>query len=314
MQGGRNVSRRTLLHLLLGGLCAPLGMAAAPIFNVSSLLRDFSRSGFRCRRYRVDATVLVCGVPLFTKPNVGGAFASIETGSIAGSSAAALQFAAGSWPDRAHGLNRFGIWREVIWEHPAASREIVFAGLMTDSREHTLAEGRSALSGNSLGEALVCFGTVSGDRCRTSTFRAPIRPDLNWLELPRVLDEVTRQEATSNPSETTLPEAPIPTFLYAIRAALLQKQADFHQQFVHAGKLYHLDARRSVERPATISAAIRNPSGGRCADFRISSAVGEDNEIPVRIEYRAQPFLRLTLELAPGANQQRIQSSFEENF
>ena len=116
MQRGLQLSRRTLLHSLFGSLCARLMLAAAPVQSMSSMLRDFTRSTFRWRRYRVDAAVLLWGVPLFTKQGVGGAYASVETGSIDGSSVVALQFAAGSWPNHARGLNRFGIWREVRLE------------------------------------------------------------------------------------------------------------------------------------------------------------------------------------------------------
>ena len=112
MQQGAGFSRRTLLHLLLGCGCAALTRSSAPFppwHTISTILPGFSRDAVHERRYRLHATVLLLGVPLVSKANIGGAYASVETASAPGYGAIALQFAAGSWPARARDLNRFGI-------------------------------------------------------------------------------------------------------------------------------------------------------------------------------------------------------------
>lgn len=306
-----HLSRRTLFRALFGGLCAPLGLTPAPVPGISAMLRGIPRSSFFWRRYRVDATVLLCGVPLFTKRNVGGAFASVEAGSIGGSSVVALQFAGGSSPEHARGLNRFGIWREVIVARSAEPSEIAFAGLMTDSHEQTLAEGRSALSRANATEVLVSTGTVNGNIMRTWTYRAPVAHDCTWSGLPQILGDITAQAPPVAPREVLLQESP--TFLYAIRKAALASQDELRQPFLHAGKLYQLQTRRSLEHPLVISAVIHDPTGARSADFRLAFAANDESGLPVRIEYRAKSFLRLTLEFEPDATQPPVPSVFEES-
>jgi hypothetical protein len=103
------------------------------------------------------------------------------------------------------------------------------------------------------------------------------------------------------------------TFLYAIRRAALEAYPQKRQSFVHAGKLYDLETRRNPEHPHVISAAIRDRGGARPSEFRATYAAGDESGLPVRIEYRAKPFLRLTLEAEPDAIQPPIPFVFEES-
>src|SRR5215831_11921614 len=65
-----------------------------------------------------------------------------------GDSAVGLRFAAGSWPERARGLNRFGVLEETVIERGGV-REIAFAGLITRSMEKTLEQARHAFDNQS---------------------------------------------------------------------------------------------------------------------------------------------------------------------
>src|ERR1700733_5524291 len=146
MEQGRGLSRRTLLG---SWLVALLGKASAATTGigldpVGLSLRGFAPSITFQRRYRLDASILLLGAPLFTRQAAGGAYASVEISRDPDATATALQFAAGSDPARAHGLNRFGILREAVVIRKVGRGEatdLSFAGLMTRSREESLEQG-----------------------------------------------------------------------------------------------------------------------------------------------------------------------------
>ena len=312
MQHRAGFSRRTLLHLLLGGAAASrASVPFAPLQSTSTILRGFSREAIFERRYRVDATILLLGVPLLSKQDIGGAYASVETASIPGSRAVALQFAAGSWPARAKNLNRFGILREALVARPAEPVEIAFAALMTDSHEHTFSEARSAFSTGRVVEALVARGYAHGGSMNTSSYRVPLPADRIWTDSPRVLCEATRQDPLEAPRQIACGECV--TFLHAVRCAALDQRSEHRQRFAHAGKLFLLETHRDPKQPVLMHGLIRDPSGARASDFRAVFAAGDESGLPVRIEFQPKPFLRLTLECEPDANQPPIPSVFEES-
>src|ERR1700736_755575 len=103
------LSRRTVLQSLAASLTASLGRALAGVTGaaidpVQVALRGFSPTTVFQRRYRMDATILLLGAPLFTHQAAGGGYASVEISAGESAIAVALQFAAGSSPARAHGL------------------------------------------------------------------------------------------------------------------------------------------------------------------------------------------------------------------
>jgi hypothetical protein len=312
MRGGSDFSRRTLLHLILGGLYAQGTLPAAPP-TVSDRLRGFSLGARFCRRYRVDATVSLLGVPLITKQNVGGAYASIELGSTSASSAIVLQFAAGSWPEHTRVLNRFGIWREAIIEQGAEPPEIDFAGLLTDSREQNLAEARSAfLASRAPAQAIVARGHASGGAMRTWVERMELPPSRAWTDASTILAEAIRHDPAVPARETMSGECT--TFFHTMRNAGLEKQLELRRRFFHSGKPYILELHRRPESPLTLSGIIRDTLGIRCSEFQTTYAPEDGSGLPARIQYRARSFLRLTFEWQPDAAQPPIPWVFEESI
>ena len=78
MGHGRNFSRRTLLHVWLaslGRLWAGTGSITIGLDPVSFTLRGFTPAVAYQRRYRMDATILFLGAPLFTRQAAGGGYA-----------------------------------------------------------------------------------------------------------------------------------------------------------------------------------------------------------------------------------------------
>jgi len=310
MQGGANISRRTLF-LLLGLLRAPKSLAGLEPRAISDVFRGFTPRRAYWRRYRIDATILLLGMPVLTKQGVGGAYASVETGSSGTGEAVGLQFAAGSWPERAHGVNRFGIWREAVLETETGLPEIAFAGLITASPEETLAQARSVLASSGIPpDALVARGSLDSGTTRTWIDRIQLPRDCLWTDLSKILYDETRREPRGNAQEVAT--SGCVTFLQAIRAAF-QSQGEARASFIHGGRAYVLETHRKLGRQLVINGVIRDRLGVRCSEFRTVYAADEESGLPIRIEYRARAFLRLTLEAESDPRQPPLPSVFEEN-
>jgi hypothetical protein len=299
-------SRRALLRSWLVSL---LGKTAAR--GISAPASVFQR------RYRVDATILLLGAPLFTRQGVGGGDASVEIDS----SAVSLQFAAGTLPARAHGLNRFGILHEAVTlrgRDPAPTTDpsfagLSFAGLMTRSREESFEQGRRALGSNSHGgEAVITRGRATGSEIQTWTENIELAPDCNWSNVNDTLREALRHEPPAPPRTSAAGSAT--TFLHAMRGVALCPEAEVRRKFVHAGNFYWLETRRHPQRGSQLDGAIYNLDGARRAEFRNTYAAGDESGIPIRIEYRPRSFLRLTFEAELSATGPNIPSfRSEEN-
>ena len=314
MTRGWGLSRRSLLRTWLVSLLGKRsGASPAAAFDpVSFALRGYLSEAVFQRRYRMDAAILLLGAPLFTRQAAGGGYASVEISRDESASAVALQFAAGSTPARAHGLNRFGILREAIVQHGAETgnaTELSFAGLMTRSREESFEQGRKALaSAASGGECVVARGKTSGAIMQTwiDTFAAAA--DCHWTNLGAALGQALQQEPRTIPRETV--PGSTTTFLNAMRDAALCQEAVVRRQFMHAGKQYWLETRRSAENSSELAGAIHDLNGARCAEFRTIYAAGDESGIPIRIEYRPRSFLRLTFEAELEATLPTIPSVF----
>ena len=334
------LSRRALLRSCLVSLAAktsagsapgsPLkaGFEAAESDPVRFTLRGFIPAARFERRYRMDATILLLGAPLFTRTSAGGAYASVEKSRDISSgpdaSAVALQFAAGSSPARAHGLNRFGILREAVVTRAvqrqagrADATEISFAGLMTRAREENFDQARKALASSPDGaECIVARGKTSASGIQTWIDPTEVGADRNWTNLGETLTAALRREPATPPRETAAGSGT--TFLHAMHSAALCQEPVFQRQFTHAGKSYWLETRRHPQRPSQrpsdltveLAGAIHDLNGARRAEFRTTYQVGDESGIPIRIEYRPRSFLRLTFEAELEATQPVIPTMF----
>lgn len=314
MGRGSGLSRRTLLRSWLVSLVgkAASGAAAGSGFDpISFTLRGLVPTEVFQRRYRMDATILLLGAPIFTRQAAGGGYASVEISSRDGARAIGLQFAAGSDPARAHGLNRFGILQEALVERGDVC-ELSFAGLMTRSREESFEQGRNALVSAQRGaEGVLARGRTCGSVIRTWTDPIELSPDCSWENVKEKFCEVLRHQPRSEPRDSA-PGSAAATFLCVARSAALCGEAVVEREFTHAGKLYRLQTRRHPDRPLERAGTIHNASGARCAEFRTCYSPGDDSGIPIRIEYRPRSFLRLVFEAEPGANQPAVPSVFHQ--
>lgn len=319
MERDWRIHRRALLRSWVVSLLGKKSAAApgpATFDPIAFTLRGLVAGARFQRRYRLDASILLLGAPLFTRQRAGGAYATVEIGRGKGAPAVALQFAAGSFPSRAHGLNRFGLLREAVVERPGAT-EFSFAGLMTRAREQSFEQARKALEAKSGGaEGVVARGTTAGSgpeiTAQTWIENIDLAPGSDWSNLSNTLSDALRHEPRTPPRQTACGHAT--TFLYALRSAALCREPAVTREFVHAGKQYQLTTRRRPERPLELDGVIRDLAGARHAEFRTAYAAGDDSGLPIRIEYRPRSFLRLTFEVEPEATQPVIPQVFPTVF
>jgi hypothetical protein len=256
----------------------------------------------------VDATVLLCGLPIFTKRDVGGGYAAIEAGVAGEPTALAIQFAAGSWPERSGSLNRFGVLQEASVESPATGSTFAFAGLITSSKEDDLNAAKQALKDSAESSPVTrARGVCSGGNIQTWIDTIAIPKQRRWMDVVAFLENLP--EPPSRETRHSEAAGAMP-FLAAMRSAGLSREPSSRRPFVHAGKSYVLEGR--WRGPAELEGVIRDSRGTKSAEFRTTYAHADESGLPIRIEYRAKSFLRLVFEADNGAAQPPIRSLFSE--
>jgi hypothetical protein len=280
MRDGREFTRRTLIHFSLGSLFVRrlLAESQSPAPDpVKTAHQSFSTIGAAQRRYRVDATILLCGVPILSRHGVGGGFAGVESGRTPGATAQALQFVAGSWPEKAHGLNRFGILQEAVVERAGGATELAFAGLITSSHEENLDQARSGLiASRADAEATMIRGATRGGCIQTWLDKFSIPSTTAWTSLHETLSQALCRKPQTQPRENAA--GTFGGFLFAMRRAALDDAAH-RAQFLHG--------------------INRDADGIKRAEFQATYDPKDTSGIPVSIDYRARSFLRLVFVAKP---------------
>lgn len=327
MESGWKLSRRALLQSLSGVLGPAL--LGPDLFNVwraaaatvqagggrhpgytQQVLEGYRRSAMYSRRYRVDATILVCDIPIFSRKGVGGGYAAVEVAGAAGEpSAMGLQFGAGSFPGRAGGVNRFGVIREAVTARAGGDQDFSFAGLITSTKEDDIGEARKALhSGARTAKVTLARGHASEGQIRSWTESLEVPATDTWAEAVPLLENMVRTEPNGTVREVAA-KAVMP-FLATMRAVALSSRNTY--QFVHNAKLYSLEIQRHGGAGASVAGQIRNSAGQKASEFRVFYEPGDESGIPTRIDYRPKSFLRLLFEPESAGTQPAIPSLFNE--
>lgn len=311
-----NFTRRTFSRIccaaLLAGRGSRLAARSAPL-NWAEL----PEAGAGCeRRYRADAQVLLFSIPVLHRANVGdGAAGWRETAGEDGAAVKLLEFTGRSAPERAAGLNRFGMVRELSRTADGAGGEAIYFGLMTSSPEESAADARKALHSNakevwfSAIEGRIGAGAISTAGAR---FLAPARTSPNARD---ELIERARQALDGAPKRTmewrSAERVPRP-FLHAL-AGLLGQPGSAETRYAYNGRLYRLRVERAPDPKAAstfrdarlipptaavsrISGTLCRVEGGKPIEFRLWIEEGAPRPLPLRIEYQPKSFLRLTFE------------------
>jgi hypothetical protein len=267
------------------------------------------------RHYRADAQVIVLSVPLLHRTSVGGGSVQwSEWAEANGGSQRLIEFLGFSAPERAAGLNRLGFIRELTRTAPGGVRDAIYFGLMTASNEESAEEARKALHSKATESAYtVIEGRIAGDASTSalahfmgpSRISAERRGELVTLGL-RALSGVPVQ-----PAGFSMAPSP-PPFLNALADALCAP-SQVASRYVYAGRVYRLwlhaaadpktteyfRARKLIAPGAKVvctSGKVQREAGGKETQFRIWVEEGNRRPIPLRIEYQAKSYLRLTFE------------------
>jgi hypothetical protein len=268
------------------------------------------------RRYRVNATVMIASVPIFSKQNVGGACLVIEEDTCRECTVTGLQFAAGSWPDRLKGFNRFGVSREAVREENGAVVESAYVSCMAACVEKNFVEARQAFTG---AQELLPFtiargrSTVTGCASQVERRMAPAK--YSWCNCFEFADELDGQPALppETPADGFAGHA-LPTFLFAVRRAI-QTGCTASTPYIHNSKVHRLRTRRHPDPQSnelSITGWVSTPGEPGETEFKLWMSAHDGTALPTRIEFRPRGFLKLTLEHDPTQNGPALRSLFQQ--
>jgi hypothetical protein len=302
------LTRRTLLRFFCGaGLaqtCRALPESTVPLGWNTGHAASLNLE----RRYRCDAHVLLLGVPLLHRENVGGG--SILWREFTASGAARLlEFNGYSSPERAAGVNRLGCIREM-----ARLGECVYFGLMTSSPEETAEEARNALHSTAKEQAYSAIrGRVGAGETETTTAHFTAPAAISGARISELEDMANRalESASLVAAREPAPEYS-QSFLQALAGLLLRPDAE-QEPYSYSGRRYRMQISRSEDAKATavfrerglirgpatairISGLTRRESGGGETEFHLWISDRAERPLPLRIEYRAKSYLRLIFE------------------
>jgi hypothetical protein len=259
--------------------------------------------------------VLVLSVPLLHRTSVGGGSVQwSEWAEANGGSERLIEFLGFSSPERAAGLNRLGFIRELVRTAPGRTSDAIYFGLMTASNEETAEEGRKALHSNATESAYtVIEGRIAGDSSTSALahFTGPAR-----ITAERRMELVTMgrralSAVSVQPAGFAFAQSP-PPFLNALADALCGP-SEVQSRYLYAGRMYRLWLHKVADPKTTedfrarkliapggkvvrASGKVQREAGGKETQFRIWVEEGNRRPIPLRIEYQAKSYLRLTFE------------------
>lgn len=181
-------------------------------------------SRFRFRHYAVNATVILASIPIFTKASVGGALLSIEEQGGSERGAIGLQFGAGSWPERSHGLNRFGMTQELVRIDNCNIAESNYFSFMTSCRESNFSQAEQAF--RSAADCLpltIARGRSTAAGCTAKILHETVSTNFSWADCPKLSDDLRQRiPPVSGNAEPGYTRDALPTFLYAVRRAAVE--------------------------------------------------------------------------------------------
>jgi hypothetical protein len=335
-------TRRHILALTGSGFLSRLFGASFPSsnpsFDVDRLIETHTgnRAGNDCRRevrrYTASATVMLFSIPLVSRASVGSGYAVVEE---AGQTLS-IQFGAGSYPESARGLNRLGFIQEAVVEgQPGRPSECAWLAFMTTSQEKNLDQAKKALEASG---AMVPYSASQGygrqGRFHSRVDRLEFPSKYTWRDISRLVEEARgsmtclkgdEQAAGQAASEEERPA----TFLYLVRRALLDPKTQTSSFLVFNGKEFQLDAEKEADAGATahfsekklvaatasamrLNATLREKKTGIRTPFRVWYEAGKES-LPLRFEYQAKSFLRLTFEADAAAAAPPIRFAFKRS-
>jgi hypothetical protein len=320
--------RRTWLELLLKGIpaAALVGRStASPLSLIENVLKETAASPVQAvqRRYRADVVILLFNMPIFSRSAVGGAQMMVESVQSGDINAVALQFAAGSAPSRARGLNRLGFFEEVVTERGSTPVETAYFGFMTSSKEQSFAQAKKAMenSGGNLVPYTAAKGSSAKEKAHFSVHQLELTSKLTFSDTNELISKVrTALEANENvvqkgevkPGQEGTPR----TFLHSIRRAILSPETTSESKIIHTGKPLRIRTVRQRDEKAgeqflekglvksagnvwKLDGEVRDAKGKDPGHFRLWFDQTDTTGMPLRFEFRPKSFLKIAFELDP---------------
>jgi hypothetical protein len=319
MMSAKRWSRRALLKLLKPALLTPLlGREFSPAGTLYGATNEAARVA-----YRADAVILLFGLSIFSKAGVGSGFAFVEEGTTPGMRR--YGFGGGSWPDRAHGLNRLGYLHENVVEENGRCESARYFGFMTSSQEEKLDEAREAMK---KGAAENVFSAIQGESrrgaysARFTRFQAESGGWRLWRRIAAAAERSFAGDCLSRREERGAPRDPastLPTLLYSLARLRESGLRNARTVFVYGGVPREMemnvanDARMGerfrqrglVKRAGMVvqmTGVTRNLQTGAKTRFHVWWDRDQATPLPLRIKMEPKSFLRLAFEADPAVN------------
>lgn len=337
------ITRRHVLSLAGSGFLSRVLGGTIPalrgqvVFDVDRLLNVASAESadqtahLEVRKYIANATVTLFSLPLVSKSSVGSGYAVVEQ---AGHTLA-LQFGAGSYPESARGLNRLGFIQEgVIEERPGSPAECAWLAFMTTSQERNIDQAKKALEkpGGMIPYS-ASQGYGSKGRFASRVDRLEFPSGYTWRDINPLVQKA--REAMAANAEAAEPaegaaEEQAGTFLYMVRRAMLDERSRMTSCLVFNKKQFRMDVRKEPDAASRayfatknvlslngtvtrMEAMLTNKVSGEKTPFRLWYEAGAAPTLPLRFEYQAKSFLRLTFEADARAATPPIQYAFNRS-
>lgn len=290
-----------------------------PLFDVNDAPGHIpaSAGGADIKHYRIHAAIYLLSVPMLTRRNVGAAVISTEDSCSGQQNMTGIQLAAGSWPDRAHGLNRFGMTREIVRQIDGAIIETSYLIFMTSSPEKTLDQAHRSLRASSDAITLsVAHGRSTRDRQSASLEHVNLPGHATWMDGPELADNLQPQTSGWPLKEQAQSEA-VATFLFAVRQAVRAGQPTRRCPFVHNGSRYALEMttagpQSGMQGTKTFCGRFRKELETASTDFTLWYGGHDPSLLPMRFDFRPKSFLRLTFEEDPALAGPNIRPLLDE--
>ncbi len=241
-------------------------------------------------------------------------------------------FAAGSRPERARGLNRFGYFSESIRAAANDAPEAQYFGFMTRADEKNLKEAERALHARGGGVPVVAInGELHGGGHSSRLAYVELEAGARWSIWPQCLAASARASEQSAPAAAAPPRNPgAETFLLTLSRLLERSDASGETPFLYGRNPRRLAWRRSPDPKASQEfAARRLVEPGRTVMRFDAETIDESRNsrsrfslwhdpqarpsLPLRIELQPRSFLRLRLEAVP-ANTNQLRAEMENSF
>jgi hypothetical protein len=312
------------------------GSTERAAFDVDRLLganspdRTNAAARVEVRRYTASATVMLFSIPLVSRASVGSGYAVVEQAA----QTLSLQFGAGSWPENARGLNRLGFIQEaVVEEQPGRPAEAAWLAFMTTSKETSLDQAKRALEeSGEMAPYSASQGHGRQGRFQSRTDRLEFPSKFTWRDIAQLVEKARgsmvplggEPEARSSDAEKPA------TFLYQVRRAILDKRPRTAGSVVFNAKEFRLEAQKESDPAAAAHFAEKNLIPAAGAVMRMSATLTEKKtgiktpfrvwheadagcSLPLRFEYQARSFLRLTFEADARAEAPPIRFAFRSS-